>query len=528
MSITVCTFYRMNEGGIHLVWILWLYLFNTLFMLIVAIREVRRPAKALYWLTIGLILPVIGFGLYLSTSNPVRIRRERLTSPYNESDTLPDSFSRSASVIAHALRHLTVHGLRTGRVQVLKNGIETYEKLIESIQKAKRTIDLEYFIYRDDQIGRRITDLLIERSLAGVRVRFLRDGWGSRKFPRSQIIRMMDAGIECRTFFPVRFPWVLSNWNYRDHCKIVVIDGKEAFTGGINVGDEYTGLKPNVGFWRDTHVRIVGEVAIDLQAVFDAHWNIASKEWMKTKIRQNKKVEDKIKLIHDSRSISQNITQPGRSTLSKWSAEWGAELVSMDGSNVDTAPNAEALQKAYVQTLEGNPGIPTQVIRQAYFIGLTQATRTIDITTPYFVPDADIIMAIKTAVARGVRVRLLVPRQVDLTTMIVGAASRTYYGELLEAGVQIYLYNKGVLHAKLMIIDGEIAQVGAANYDMRSFRLDYEVCEVLYSIDVARELTEQFERDLSDSVLLNIEDLRNRSLSQRILDQGARLLSPLL
>jgi phosphatidylserine/phosphatidylglycerophosphate/cardiolipin synthase-like enzyme len=200
----------------------------------------------------------------------------------------------------------------------------------------------------------------------------------------------------------------------------------------------------------------------------------------------------------------------------------------MNVADVDSVPNTEELQKAYVQTLEGNPGIPTQVIRQAYFICLTQATQTIDITTPYFVPDADIIMAIKTAVARGVRVRLLVPRQMDFTTVIVGAASRTYYGELLEAGVHIYLYNKGVLHAKLMIIDGEIAEVGAANYDMRSFRLDYEVCEVLYSADVARQLTEQFERDLTDSVPLRIEDLRQRSRSQRILEQGARLLSPLL
>ena len=137
-------------------------------------------------------------------------------------------------------------------------------------------------------------------------------------------------------------------------------------------------------------------------------------------------------------------------------------------------------------------------------------------------------MAIKTAVARGVRVRLLVPRQLDFSTVITGAASRTFYGELLEAGVHIYQYNKGMLHAKLMVIDGEIVEVGAANYDMRSFRLDYEVCEIFYSSDMAREFTDQFERDLSDSVPLSIEDLRHRSRSQRILDQVARLLSPLL
>lgn len=498
-------------------WIFWLYLVNTVLMLIVAIREARRPAKALNCLTVGLVLPVIGFVFYLITSNPVRLRRRKLTSPHNESDSLPDSFSRSASTIAHGLRHLTVHGLRTSRVQVLTNGDETFAKLIESLQNAERSIDLEYYEFRHDHIGSRITDLLIGRAREGVRIRFIRDGWASRKFPRNQIIRMMDAGIECRTIFPLQFPWILSTLNYRDHCKIVVVDGKEAFTGGINVGDEYLGLNPNIGFWRDTHMRIVGEVAVDLQAVFDAHWKIASQERISTRTRRIKKTED-------AREPIQNTPAPGSFALPGFSAELGAELGAID--TIDSGPSTEALRKAYMQTLEGNPGIPTQVIRKAYFICITQATRTVDITTPYFVPDADIIMAIKTAVARGVRVRLLTPHRV--VPRVVGPASRTYYGELLEAGVHIYLYDKGMLHAKVMTIDGEIAIVGAANYDMRSFRLDYEVCEVIYSADVARELTEQFDRDLTNSIPLGIEDLQQRSGLQRTLEQVARLLSPLL
>lgn len=503
-----------------MIWILGLYIMNAVFMLILAVREVRRPAKALNWLAIGLILPVVGFGFYLMTSNPARIRQERLISPKNDSDTLPDSFSRSASVIAQSLRHLTVQGLRTGHVQMLTNGIETYEQLIESLQNAQKTIDLEYYIYRDDRIGRRVTDLLIERAEAGIRIRFMKDGWGSRKFPRSQITRMTDAGIECRTIFPLRFPWILSTLTYRDHCKIVVIDGKEAFTGGINVGEEYTGLKPNIGFWRDTHMRIVGEAAIDLQAVFDVHWKTASPEKTKTRVRRNIKTEDTRKSIQDSRHESQNIevTLPGLST------EWGDELSTIDRAGIDNASSTKALQGAYIQTIEGNPGIPTQVIREACFICLTQATQTIDITNPYFVPDADIIMAIKTAVARGVRVRLLVPRRV--IPKIVGSASRTYYGELLEAGVRIYMYDKGMLHAKLMVIDGEISEVGSANYDIRSYRLNYEVCEILYSADVARELTEQFEHDLTNSVPLRMEELLQRSRWQRMLEQTARLFSP--
>ncbi|MCG3420068.1 phospholipase D-like domain-containing protein [Oceanobacillus jordanicus] len=495
-------------------WIFYLYLLNTVFILFIAIWEVRRPAKALNWIVIVLVLPVIGFLLYLSISNPKLIHRKRLTSSHNESEKLPDTYSDSASIIADALRYFTLGGLQVGKVQVLNNGIVKYEQLIESLQKAQKTIDLEYYIYRNDQIGNRITELLIEKAVNGVRVRFIRDGWGSKKFPRQKILQMVEAGIECRTIFPLRFPWILSNWNYRDHCKIVTVDGKKAFTGGMNVGYEYTGLNPDIGFWRDTHLQITGEASVDLQTVFDVHWNIAVPERIKSKT--NRKTKSEVTKINPI----------GRVDFSRWSAELGSELSTIDGKEMDIYPKTGTLQKAYIHTLEGNPGIPTPVIRQAYFICITQATKTIDITTPYFVPETDIIMALKTAVARGVRVRLLVPRHID--QKIVGFASRTYYGELIEAGVQIYQYNKGMLHAKLMIIDEEIAEVGAANYDMRSFRLNYEVCQVVYSADVASELTEQFERDLTDSVPLRMEDLLQRSLTERIVEQGARLLSPLL
>ncbi|WAH35892.1 phospholipase D-like domain-containing protein [Alicyclobacillus dauci] len=481
-------------------------------MLVVAIREARRPAQALTWLTVGFVLPILGFVGYLITSNPLRIRRERLTSPYNESDKLPDSFSRSSSVIAHSLRQFSVHGLKTSRVQVLTNGSETFATLMESLHNAQRTIDLEYYIFRHDGIGSRMTELLIERAREGVRIRFIRDGWASRKFPRSEIARMMDAGIECRTMFPLRFPWVLSTLNYRDHCKIVVIDGREAFTGGINAGDEYLGLNPNIGFWRDTHLRIVGEVQSDLQDIFDAHWKIASPERVLLR-RGSERAQYRLR----------NIEAP-IAAHSRLSTAWNTEIATFGGTS-ETELSTER-PYAYVQTLEGNPEIPTQIVRQAYFTCVTQADKTIDITTPYFIPDADIIMAIKTAVARGVRVRLLVPHRV--VPGVVGPASRTYYGELVEAGVHIYLYDKGMLHAKVMTIDGELSIVGAANYDMRSFRLDYEVCEVVYNVDVARGLTEQFNRDVSNSIPLRIEDLQRRSVPQRIREQAARLLSPLL
>jgi cardiolipin synthase len=497
-----------------MVWIFWLYLINTFFMISVAISDVRKPARALLWLCICLILPIIGFGLYLSITNPLIDRRARLTLPYNESDTLPASYGRSASVIAQSIQHLTVHGLRSGQVEVLANGIETYGKLIKSIQRSQKTVDIEYFLYRDDAIGRKITDLLIERSNSGVHVRFMRDGWGSRKFPKEQVVRMIAAGIEVRTFYPLRFPWLLSNWNYRDHCKNVVIDGKAAFTGGINIGDEYTGLKPNVGYWRDTHFRISGEVASDLQHIFDAHWKNASPD--RSKIRT---------FIQTQKS--KDIQLGSKGAYSAWSTEWSSEVGNnLSLSNNSSTQKKEVKHQAFIQTLEGNPGIPTPIIQEAYFISLTQATRTIDISTPYFVPEADIIMAIKTAVTRGVQVRLLLPRHSD--QKMADLASYTYFGELLEAGVHISHYTKGMMHAKLMVIDGEISITGTANYDLKSFRLEYNLCEFIYSTDMARELTEQFEHDLNDCVPLHLEDFQHRSLPQRVAEQGARLLSPLL
>ncbi|KAF0818494.1 Cardiolipin synthase, bacterial type ClsA [Bacillus sp. ZZV12-4809] len=500
-------------------WIYFLYLLNTVFILYIAIWEVRRPSKALNWIVIALVLPIIGFLLYLSISNPNLIRRKRLIFSHNKSDKLPERYSDSASIIADALSNFSVGGLRTGKVQVLNNGIAKYEQLIESLQKAKKTIDLEYFIYRNDQIGNLITELLIEKVVNGVRVRFIRDAWGSKRFPRQKILQMEEAGVECRTIFPLKFPWILSNWNYRDHCKIVTIDSKESFTGGMNIGYEYTGLRPDVGFWRDTHLRIEGEATGDLQTIFDVHWNIAVPERIKSKAES----EATKKTTEIQKYKSKEIYPPD---LSRWSAELGSELLSIEGRTDNTQSKTGELHKAYIHTLDGNPGISTPVIRQAYFILITQASKTIDISTPYFIPETDIIMALKTAVARGVRVRLLVPRHID--KKIVGFASQTYYGELIEAGVQICQYDKGMLHAKLMIIDGEIAEIGAANYDMRSFRLNYEVCQVVYSADVARELTEQFENDLTDSIPLRIEDLMQRSLTKRFVEQGARLLSPLL
>nr|WP_290589980.1 phospholipase D-like domain-containing protein [Alicyclobacillus sp.] len=203
-----------------------------------------------------------------------------------------------------------------------------------------------------------------------------------------------------------------------------------------------------------------------------------------------------------------------------WNVELGPDLVE------DAPEPADAWIPVCTQTVVGRPDAPVQAIRDLYFLCITQAQRCVDITTPYFVPDGDILAAMKTAAVRGVRVRLLVPRRCD--HRVVGMASRTFYRDLVQAGVAIYLYEPGVLHAKVMQVDDEIAIVGAANYDLRSFRLSHEVCQVMYSRPAAAELTRQFEQDLAHSTRLTVEDLEAAPRWKAALDQAARLLAPLL
>lgn len=320
-------------------WMAWLcavFAMNTVLLVIIALREARRSPEAVLWLTVSAVLPLLGFVVYIILTQRVKTKRAKLMNDSNNK-VLPSSYGKSAAVISAALRRLSVGGLKQGRVQILTNGLKTYEELTYAIHHAEKSIDIAYYIYRDDQIGQLITDLLIKKAKQGVKVRFIKDGVGSSQFPRSEIALMQEAGIACRTTFPFRFPWLSRTLNYRNHCKIVVIDGREAFTGGINIGDEYTGLKSTVGFWRDTAVRIVGEAAADFQVIFDAHWDLSAPEKyirISSRQRRQRRVKDHVvsplplKLQHNKSMMARLMTE--------WSAELGSELDAwLDGKGAD-------------------------------------------------------------------------------------------------------------------------------------------------------------------------------------------------
>lgn len=539
-------------------WILVGCTANTLALLAIALRDAAKPLRALSWVVMGLVLPVLVPLAYWVLSRPLRLQssllgvntlKGGLSQETSEPVSPPspcsgqtfcaggaerplaetakfalDSYSSLELALQRAVTHWTGQPPLAGEVRLFFAGTDTYESLLRALSQAYRSIQIEYYIFRDDAIGRQITEVLSRQSQAGVRVQFLRDGLGSRAFPRAQVNRLQRSGVACRNFFPLRFPWLQPTLNHRDHTKIVVIDGDLAFTGGMNVGNEYMGAK--LGPWRDTHLALRGPASRELATVFSAHWQMATRE----------------------PEFSSSRTDPSPATLrrdrlaqARWAREWGpdrwqthslahgewsAELAQVPHPSASSGSDPSIWYPAVIQVVHSGPRAPVQSIRELYFLCLTLAQRRVDITTPYFAPNVDLVMAMKTAVARGVKVRLLVPEKPD--HRLIDLASRTYYEELLEAGVEVFVYQRGLLHAKGMTVDERLAVLGAANLDMRSFRLNFEVCTVLYSEAVAKRLGEQFQTDLQGAIPLPMENLRNRGPAVRVAQRAARLLIPLL
>lgn len=493
-------------------WIVLLYVLQICLLMALALRSVTRPATALAWLVIGLCLPILGPAIYFVLSRPFEVRRSRhVQRAKSDAMHLPAELQESSRRIADVVRAMTDTVPVNASLRVFHDGVSTFDALFASLRSATSTIDIEFFIVREDHVGQQLIQTLCQKAASGVRVRFLRDGIGSIRFPRKALRTLREHGIECRTFFPLQFPWLTPRLNHRDHCKIAVIDGKEAFVGGINIGDEYTGRKPTVGPWRDTHMQIRGDEAVrQLQVVFNMNWGVATPDFDATRVHRTRRTR---------RSRLRRKPDPMLSLAGEWAGELAPVLR-------DPASPPDGWIEGRTQTVESGPDSPIETIRHLFISCLVQAKQSVDITTPYFVPDTDVLTALKIAAFSGVHVRLLIPRQPD--HKIVGMASRTFFQDLLAAGIDVFLYDGAVLHAKVMTVDGELSVVGAANYDMRSFRLSYEVCQVIYSKEFAAELTAQFERDLRQASQLTRDWLKGRSGWDIFQERAARLLAPLL
>lgn len=366
---------------------------------------------------------------------------------------------------------------RRNSVKLLLNGEEKFPEVLEALRDAKHHIHIEYYIYEQDEIGEQIENILIQKANEGVQVRFIYDDFGSPNIKKKTEGKMKKAGIEIYPFQKVLFYLLANRLNYRNHRKIIVIDGQTAFTGGINVCDKYINNKSRKLFWRDTHLRIDGPGVFYLQYLFLNDWNFCS-----GKILQPEKLHFSVPAVHKHDCFLQV-----------------------------AASGPDSVQPSVLYSL-----------LQAIYL----ARKEILITTPYFIPGDSILEALRIAALSGLSVKLLVPGICD--SKLVNAASKSYYEDLLCAGVEIYMYQKGFVHAKTMVTDGNLSIVGTANMDYRSFELNFEVNILVYDQEFSEKLRAVFFKDLEDAEKIDAETWCKRSAYTQLPERIARLFSHVL
>ena len=353
-------------------------------------------------------------------------------------------------------------------VRILLTGEEKFETLFQDILEAKKEIFLQYYIIKDDFLFQKIQELLIKKAAAGVEVRILYDALGSRKIKKKTWTKLQEYGIQVKAFKSPLWRRKLFGCNYRNHRKLVIIDKYVGYVGGYNLGKEYLGLEKKFGFWRDTHLRIVGSAVHSLREVFLEDWG-----------------EKRI---------------------------WEAVMKGQGGCGL--------------QVVTAGPETASPHIRNVYLRLIMAAKEKIWIQTPYFIPDQPVLTALKMALLSGKEVKIMIPCKPDHA--FVYWATLFYAGELLEAGAKVYIYENGFLHTKGMIMDEDIYCYGTANMDIRSFHLNYEINVLVYGKDEVKKMVEIYQEDMHFCKEMSLQEYAGRSPVIRLKEQLFRLLSPLL
>ena len=382
---------------------------------------------------------------------------------------------RDSSMPDMALTKLTEFPItRFNKSELLVDGEETFQHIFEGIASAKKYVLVEFFIIKDDKIGRELKSRLIERAKNQVRVYFLYDEIGSHKLPSSYTQEMKDAGIVTSAFHTTQGKANKFQLNFRNHRKIVVVDGKKAYVGGHNVGDEYVSGHPKLGHWRDTHVEVEGPVVQAIQFCFIQDWY-----WAATNIPE----------------LNWDFTLPE------------------DG-------NEETLM------VPSGPADPYDTCALMFTLAINSAQERIWIASPYFVPDSQILGALKLAALRGVDVRILLPEKPDHRTVYL--ASYSYYQNTIPLGIQLYRYTAGFMHQKAFLVDSTCAAVGTANLDNRSFRLNFELTLLNYDRIFIEKVDAMLQQDFDQSRKVTIEEYTKRPYYFKLAVRLTRLLSPIL
>jgi cardiolipin synthase A/B len=449
--------------------------------------ENRSAQHTLMWMYVMLLFPVVGYFFYLFSgqlylkgylykSKRTRDRDEWVRLMRKEESRDLSFLIENQQCFAQYAKNASLTPITTSsRAKILKNGDETFSEIKKKLREAEKFIHMEYYIFRSDRLGKEIIDILIEKAQQGVEVLFMFDAAGSLKFTVKDLKKMQDAGIKAVPFSPLKYGFFNQKFNFRNHRKIVIIDGEIGFVGGLNVGVEYLGEDEKVGFWRDTHMMLTGEAVYTLHNVFLLDWEYVSGE----------------KVLEDHRAVKKEY----------------------DDDEVDGA----------IQVVASGPDTQQGIMSDFYYTMMSCATKSIWIATPYFVPDEAIRTALRVAATKGIEVRIMVPEIND--SYLTQYASRSYFSELLRNGAEIYSYKKGFLHQKVIIVDGNIASIGTANMDMRSFHLNFEVNVFLFGTSSIRDLVAQYEEDMEESEKLSPVQYYKRGFWERSKESFARLFS---
>ena len=470
-----------------------IYLINFILVIDLIFRGKRNIDNTLTWIVILVLVPPVGFILYamfgrsIAKNNMFRVKekedkviKNKILESYVEIESNLDPYLDENKDIIYTLANSNnAHFTADNDVEIYPESNMFFNSLLEELKKAEEYINIQFYIFKDDRIGKEIIEILKEKAQAGVEVRLLYDAVGGRNLSKKAVKEMKEAGVQVANFFPSFLNIINFNINFRNHRKIVVIDGKVGFVGGFNVGDEYLGRDPKFGEWRDTHIKLTGSCVIDLSMRFLLDWRYTTKENLDLAKYFTKKRE-------------------------KSTGNVGIQIVS-------SGPDITELDE----------------IKYGYMKMIQKARDYVYIQSPYLILDKTLMETLKVACLSGVDVRIMIPSKPDHP--FVYWASYTYAGELLDYGAKIYTYGEDAfLHAKTIVYDDSVASIGTANMDIRSFELNFEVNAFIYSEEKAREQRMIFERDIENSREITKEIYESRSTYIKIKESISRLLSPVL
>ncbi|WP_332628782.1 cardiolipin synthase [Halalkalibacter flavus] len=472
----------------------FIFILNIALAIMIIFLERRNVSSIWMWVLVLTLLPLAGFFLYiifgrnLSKSKLFRwdeksylllkklVSTQLMSFREKKIKTRDDTIEKYKDFIIMNLTHNASLLTQNNKLDVFIDGKEKFHSLLADIEQANQHIHILYYIIRDDELGNKLADALAKKASEGIKVRLLYDDLGSRNLSKRFVQKIKSAGGEVESFFPPKIRFINLTINFRNHRKLVIIDGKVGYIGGFNVGDEYLGLNEKFGYWRDTHLRIVGEAVNNIQTRFIQDWNQAARKEL---------------LIKDYRlSFEKDYGQCG------------------------------------IQIVSSGPDSQLEQIKKAYIKMILSAKDYVYIQSPYFIPDESLLDALKIACFSGLDVRIMIPNKPDHP--FVYWATYSNIGELLKIGAKVYIYENGFLHCKTIVSDGEIGSVGTANIDVRSFRLNFEVNAFLYSSKEVARLTDIFYKDMDHSRELTLEQYEKRTLKIRFKESVSRLLSPIL